>query len=98
MRHRSQDRALGRNRGADTRRGAYIEGRARTGSRVNCGRNILLVHFLYNFEVDCQYHFHTRRVVKQVLYFLSLSLIAFAVSPPGNAADATKLPGGTWAS
>jgi hypothetical protein len=58
----------------------------------------LLVHFLYNFEVDCQYHFHTGRVVKQVLRIVTLGLIAFAAAPAGNAADASKLPGGTWAS
>jgi hypothetical protein len=54
----------------------------------------LLVHFLYNFEVDSQYHFHTGCGTKQVLSILGLVLMAFAT--PGFAADASKLPGGTW--
>jgi hypothetical protein len=64
----------------------------------------LLVHFLYNFGVGYQYHSHTgwqaKQVpgAKQVVRLLTLGLIAFAATPGGNAADATKLPGGTWAS
>jgi hypothetical protein len=54
----------------------------------------LLVHFLYNFEVDSQYHFHTGKTTKQVLGVLGLALIAFVT--PVSAADASKLPGGTW--
>jgi hypothetical protein len=58
----------------------------------------LLVHFLYNFEVGFFYHFHTGWFAKQALPLLSLGLLAFAASPCANAADASKLPGGTWAS
>jgi hypothetical protein len=56
----------------------------------------LLVHFLYNFEVDSQYHFHTGWRAKQVACMLSLGLIALV--SPCLGADASKLPGGTWAS
>jgi hypothetical protein len=57
----------------------------------------LLVHFLYNFEVDTRYHSHTGWPGKQPLCALALGLIALAAAPL-NAADASKLPGGTWAS
>jgi hypothetical protein len=56
----------------------------------------LLVHFLYNFEVDCQHHFHTAWVTKQAFGVLGLALIAFVT--PISAADASKLSGGTWES
>jgi hypothetical protein len=58
----------------------------------------LLVHFLYNFGVGYQYYSHTRWLAKQVLPVLTIGLIAFAAAPAGYAADASKLPGGTWAS
>jgi hypothetical protein len=56
----------------------------------------LLVHFLYNFEVDSQYHSHTGLAAKQLVCAVGLGLIALTASPCA-AADA-KLPGGTWES
>ena len=53
------------------RRRYHAGSRAHTGSRIDCGRRLLLVHFLYNFEVDSQYHFHTGWLAKQVLHLLS---------------------------
>ena len=47
--------------------------------------------------MDSQYHFHTGWFAKQVVHALGLGLLALAASP-GMAADASKLPGGTWAS
>ncbi len=82
MRNRAENRSFS-GRGC-----AYI------GRRAHYGWRVLLVHFLYNFEVDSQYHFHTGCATKQVLGVLCLALIAFAT--PGFAADASKLPGGTW--
>ncbi len=56
----------------------------------------MLVHFLYNCEVDCQHHSHTGWATTQAVAVWGLALIAFVT--PVSAADASKLPGGTFES